>query len=99
MPAVDSATILFIASIIEILTQLVKGLVPEKLRDWIPIVLTAVGLILGAVFGVYYQKDLMAAVFEGLFGAATALGFYQVSSRVPAIEKAFGSKGWIGNTE
>lgn len=98
MPAVDSATILFIASVIEILTQLVKGLVPEKVRDWIPVVLAAVGLILGALFGVYYQKDLMAAVFEGLFGAATALGFYQVSSRLPAVEKAFGSRGWIRDT-
>ncbi len=97
MPIVDSAHILFIASIIEILTQLLKGPIPDEYRQWIPGALTVVGLAVGAVFGLYYHTDLMAAVLEGLFGAALALGFYQVTSRVPAVNGAFGNKGWLAD--
>ena len=97
MPAVESSHIVFIAGVFEILVQLLKGPFPEKYREYIPYVMVVVGLLLGLGLGIYYGTEPVAALFEGFFGAATALGFYQVSSRIPGVNRAFGSAGWLAN--
>jgi len=98
MPAVQSEHIIFMAGVIEILVQLLKGPLPEQYRQYIPWVLVVLGLFLGLALGVYYGTEPVAALFEGFFGAASALGFYQLSSRVPVVNAAFGSKGWLGDS-
>lgn len=98
MPAVQSEHIFFIASMIEVLTQLLKGPVPEKYRVWIPVALFVVGVGAGLGFGAYYGGDLIAGGLEGFFGAASALGFYQVAKRLPVVETAFGARGWLGDS-
>ena len=95
MPAVDSAHIVFIASVFEILTQLLKGPLPQKYRDYIPYAMVVVGLLLGLALGMYYGTEPVQALFEGFFGAAVALGFYQISSRVPVVNSVFGDEGWL----
>ena len=97
MPAVQSEHIIFIASVFEILVQLFKGPLPQQYRDYIPYALLVLGLGLGLALAVYYGTEPVAGLFEGFFGAATALGFYQIASRVPAVRTAFGSKGWIAD--
>ena len=95
MPAVDSGHIIFIASVFEILTQLLKGPFPQKYRELIPYAMVVVGLLLGLALGMYYGTEPVQALFEGFFGAAVALGFYQVSSRVPLVNTVLGDKGWL----
>ena len=98
MPAVQSEHIIFIASVFEILVQMLKGPFPEKYRDYIPHALMLAGLFLGLALSVYYGAEPVAGLFEGFFGAGMALGFYQLASRLPVVERAFGSKGWLGDS-
>jgi len=97
MPIVDSAHIIFIAGVFEILVQLLKGPVPQQYRDYIPYVLVVLGMFLGLGLGLYYGTEPVAGLFEGFFAAASALGFYQLSSRVPVVKAAFGETGWIAD--
>lgn len=55
------------------------------------------GAIIGFGLGLYYRADPMSSVIEGVFGAASALGIYQVSSRTPGVRKVLGDKGWLEN--
>jgi len=98
MPAVESSHIIFIASVFEILVQMFKGPFPEEYREYIPYALIVLGLFLGVALGLYYGTEPVAALFEGFLGAASALGFYQASSRIPVVNKAFGATGWIADS-
>jgi len=97
MPAVDTAHIVFIASVFEIVTQALKGPFPDQYRSYIPYSLLILGVLFGLGLGTYYGTEPVAAIFEGLLGAAAALGFYQVSSRLPLVQGLFGSQAWFAD--
>lgn len=96
MPTIRPEIIALVAAIANVLIQLFKGPIPEKVREWIPIILmfllTAGGVGLAAAYG----YDLLAGALEGFFGAATALGFYATASSIPGVRKVVGSNGWVG---
>ena len=95
-----------ICSVIEIATQLLKGFLPVSLcirgrtmrpRESIPFIAILAGLVMGAGIGYWYQLDMLSSIIEGVLGAASALGLYQATSRVPVVDKVLGNKGWIGD--
>jgi hypothetical protein len=95
MPLIRPEVIALVAAIATVLVQVLKGPIPEKIRAWIPIILfvllTAGGVGLAAAYG----YDLIAGALEGLFGAATSLGFYAAGSSIPGVKRVVGSSGWI----
>ena len=95
MPAVQSEHILFIAGLFEVLVQALKGPFPQQYRDYIPYVMLVLGLFLGLGLAMYYGGEPVAGLFEGFFGAASAMGFYKLAEKVPMANAVFGSRGWL----
>ena len=95
MPAIDSGILTLMASVATVFVQMVKGLVPEDKRQWIPLALFVVMVPLGLAFAFYYGRDPLAGALEGFFGFASAVGFYEAASNVPGARLAFNNEGWI----
>lgn len=96
MPAVDPQTVSLLGVVANLLTQLVKGLIPDPYKVYIPSVLAVVLMAIGAGLAAYGGRDIVAGLFEGLFGAAAAVGLYEVTSQLPGLQNVFHSAGWIG---
>ena len=99
MPVVQSGHIIFIAGLFEILAQALKGPFPQQYRDYIPYVMLVLGLFLGLGLAIYYGGEPVAGLFEGFFGAASAMGFYKLAEKIPVVNAAFGSRGWVGDNQ
>jgi hypothetical protein len=99
MLGLDPGVIGFLAAIGNILVQAIKGLLPEGARPYIPVGLIAIMMVLGTAIALYVGRDPVVGLFEGFFGAATAVGIYEGASALPGLEKVYNSAGWIGRQE
>lgn len=95
MPPIDSAILALMASVATVFVQMVKGLVPDHLKQWIPLALFVVMTAIGLSVALYYGRDPLTGALEGFFGFASAVGFYEAASSVPGARRAFNSEGWI----
>lgn len=95
MPPIDSTVLTLLASVATVVTQLVKGLLPDKLKAYLPVMIFAVLLPLGTALALYYQRDPVAGALEGLFGFASAVGFYETANAIPGAREVFNDRGWI----
>lgn len=96
MPLLESQVIALLSSVALIFTQTIKNLIPEGGRKWIPLGLLFVLTLLGLGLSMYMGRDPVAGVLEGFFGGAAALGYYEVGSNVPGVNRVVNSKGWVG---
>ena len=96
MPLLESQIIALLAGVATILVQAFKNLVPDSGRDWIPPALLFLLTLAGIGLAMYYGRDPVAGLLEGLFGGASSLGFYEFASAVPGVNRAFNGKGWVG---
>ena len=99
MPLLESQIITIIAGIATTLTQLLKGLVDEAYKKWIPLVLAVVCTAVGVGLAFYYGRDPVAGALEGFFAFAGAVGFYELASVVPGANSAFNDRGWIAKKD
>lgn len=103
MPDLDPRIILFLATAANAIVQFIKGRLPESdpdsdkmaARDWIPIILLPATTAVGCLMAAYYGRDLVAGAFEGFFAGASAVGIYELGSRIPGLDKLFTSPGWF----
>lgn len=95
MPPLSSEVISLMSSITAIFVQMVKGLVPEKVKQYIPLILFFILVPLGVLLALYTGRDPVSGALEGLFGFASAVGFYETASRTPGVKAAFNGRGWI----
>jgi uncharacterized membrane protein len=95
MPALDSAIIALLATVANIVTQLVKELVPDTAKQWIPLGLVLLTMGVGIGLAAIYGRDLVAGLLEGLFGGASAVGVYEVGSNLPGVSRVYNGDGWI----
>ena len=68
---------LFIIPLTMIITQLLKGYVPNK---YVPFLAVLIGLLAGLGYGAYYGGDLFAQAFEGLVYGASSCGLYDIGA-------------------
>lgn len=95
MPALSSEVLALLGGAATILAQLVKGLLPEKAKEYLPIILFLICVPLGAALAFYYGRDPVAGCLEGLFGFASAVGFYEAANAIPGAKTVFNDRGWI----
>jgi p-aminobenzoyl-glutamate transporter AbgT len=95
MPPIDSAVLALMASIATIFVQLIKGLLSDDFKQWIPLMLFVVMIPLGIALAMVYGRDPIAGALEGFFGFASAVGFYEAANSIPVVNKLFSSKGWV----
>lgn len=96
MPVLESQLIALFSSVASIFTQIIKNLIPEGGRKWIPLGLLFILTLLGLGLSMYMGRDPVAGVLEGFFGGAAALGYYEVASNVPGVKEVVNGKGWVG---
>ena len=68
---------LFIIPLTMIITQLLKGYVPNK---YVPFLAVLIGMLAGLGYGAYYGGDLFAQAFEGLVYGASSCGLYDIGA-------------------
>ena len=68
---------LFIIPLTMIITQLLKGYVPNK---YVPFLSVLIGLLAGLGYGAYYGGDLFAQAFNGLVYGASSCGLYDIGA-------------------
>uniref|UniRef100_UPI0035A05046 hypothetical protein n=1 Tax=Jeotgalibaca porci TaxID=1868793 RepID=UPI0035A05046 len=68
---------LFIIPLTMIITQLLKGYVPNK---YVPFLAVLIGLLAGLGYGAYYGGDLFAQAFNGLLYGASSSGLYDIGA-------------------
>lgn len=95
MPPIDSSVLAMLSSVAVVVVQLVKGLLDDSVKRWIPLVLFVVMLPVGVLLAYYYGRDPVAGLLEGLFGFASAVGFYEAASEVPGVKKVMNGRGWV----
>ena len=95
MPPIDSTILSLMASVATIFAQLTKGLLPQKVKDYLALILFVVLVPLGTALALYYGRDPVAGALEGFFGFAAAVGFYETASNVPGAQRVFNKRGWI----
>jgi hypothetical protein len=95
MPPLSSEVLALLSGVATVFTQLVKGLLPEKVKDWIPLILCVLLTGIGCALAVNYGRDPVAGALEGFFAFAAAVGFYEGASALPIVNKAFNGRGWI----
>lgn len=98
MPPLSSEVLALLGAVSTVFAQLVKGLLPEKVKTYLPLVLFVVLVPLGVALAIYYGRDPVAGALEGLFGFASSVGFYEAANKVPGAKVAFNSRGWITRT-
>lgn len=96
MPPVDAQVLAMLSSVAAIFTQLLKGLLPENVRTYIPLILIAILVPLGVGLAFYTGRDPVAGALEGLFAAASAVGFYEAAHVTPGVRLIFKHRGWVG---
>ena len=95
MLPLDPAVIGWLAVVANILIQLVKGFIPEPGHRWIPLGLFVLMMPLGLLLALYTGRDLVVGLLEGFFGAASAVGLYELASSVPGVDRVFNGRGWL----
>lgn len=95
MPSLDPEIIGLLAAVANIITQMVKDLIPEAGKKWIPLGLIVLLMGVGISLAGAYGRDLIAGLLEGLFGGASAVGFYEAANKLPGLGKVWTSAGWI----
>lgn len=96
MPLLESQIIALFSSVASIFMQTIKNLIPERGRRWIPLGLLFVLTLLGLGLSMYMGRDPVAGVLEGFFGGAAALGYYEIASNTPGVNRVVNRKGWVG---
>jgi hypothetical protein len=68
---------IFIIPVTLIIVQLLKRI--EKLdNNYLPFIAVSLGLVMGLLYGLYYNQDLFVHAFYGLVYGASASGIYDV---------------------
>lgn len=67
---------LFIVPLTLIVVELIKKLKLDSI--WLPFIAVTVGGLLGVLFGVYYQVDLLEHIVSGVIYGAAAAGVYDL---------------------
>ncbi len=96
MPPLESSVLAILSSVATIVVQLVKGLLPEKVKQFLPLIIAVILVPLGALLALYYGRDPVAGALEGLFAFGASVGFYEAASNVPGVRSAFNDRGWLG---
>jgi hypothetical protein len=84
-----------LASVSTVAAQLVKGLLSDKLKSYLPLILFVVMVPLGLGMALYMGRDPVAGALEGLFGFASSVGFYEAANSLPGVNTVFNERGWI----
>lgn len=95
MPPLESEVLTLMAAVATVLVQLVKGLLSEEAKDWIPLVLFVICTAVGTGLAFYYGRDPVAGALEGFFGFAGAVGFYEVANVIPGANSVMNDEGWV----
>ena len=95
MPPIDSTVLSLLAAAATVMVQLVKGLLADTVKQYLPLILLVVMVPLGTALALYYGRDPVAGALEGFFGFAASVGFYETVSAAPVTRKVFNSRGWI----
>lgn len=95
MPPLDSGILTLLASVATVFVQLIKGLLDDSLKRWIPLALFVLMVLVGLGLSLYYGRDPVAGALEGFFGFAGAVGFYETANAMPGANKIMNSEGWI----
>ena len=67
---------LFIVPLTLIVVELIKKLKLDSL--WLPLIAVTIGGLLGVLFGVYYQVDILEHIVSGAIYGAAAAGVYDL---------------------
>ena len=67
---------LFIVPLTLIVVELIKRVKIDSI--WLPFLAVGVGALLGVLFGVYYQVDLLEHIVSGAIYGAAAAGVYDL---------------------
>jgi len=95
MPPLESSVLAILTSVATIMAQLIKGLLPEKVKQYLPLILAVLLVPIGTLLAYAYGRDPIAGALEGLFAFGSAVGFYEAASKVPVAKQVFTSEGWI----
>ena len=95
MPQLDPGIMLWLAGAANVVVQLIKGLLKESLRRWIPAAVLLLWSGTGAGLAAYYGRDVVAGVWEGFFAGAAACGIYKLESAIPGLNRVFSRSGWL----
>ncbi len=95
MPQLSAEIMALLAGVANIVTQMVKGLIPDQGQKWIPLGLILLTMGAGVALTFAYGRDPIAGLLEGLFGGASAVGFYELASKVPGFDRVWNGTGWI----
>lgn len=95
MPPLDSEVLTLMAAVATILVQLIKGLLSEDIKQWIPLILFVLCTAVGTGLAFYYGRDPVAGALEGFFGFAGAVGFYELTNAIPGARAVMNDRGWI----
>ena len=95
MPPIDSTVLSLLAAAATVMVQLVKGLLADTVKQYLPLILFVILVPLGTALAFYYGRDPVAGALEGFFGFAASVGFYETASNVPGARSVFNGRGWI----
>lgn len=97
MPVLDPSIIALLAGAANIIVQLFKGLLSDKAKEFIPLIVIVLLTVVGVLLAFGYDRDLIAGLLEGFFAGATAVGFYEGVSSIPGVNKVYNGRGWISS--
>ena len=95
MPPIDSTVLSLLAAAATVMVQLVKGLLADTVKQYLPLILFVVMVPLGTALAFYYGRDPVAGALEGFFGFAASVGFYEAANGLPVTKGVFNGRGWI----
>lgn len=93
MPNVNPNLISLYAGILAALVQLFKDALSEEAKRWLPIAIVIFGSVAGALIAMYYGRDIVVGIFEGLTAGLSSLGLYSLGKSV--VPSAINTKGWL----
>lgn len=99
MPPLSSEVLALMAAVATVIVQLVKGLLPERVKQFLPLILCVLMVPLGTLLAAYYGRDPVAGALEGLFAFGSSVGFYEGASELPGVKSVFNGKDWLVRSE
>ena len=92
----DPLVIGFLAVVANVVVQALKGVLPDAVRKYLPLVIMAVMAAVGLGLALYLGRDPVAGLLEGFFAGASAVGLYEAEARIPGVRAVFHDRGWLG---